>query len=108
MKNQLRIVLAGVAVLLCVGAALGLATQASKSAQAHITTPKEEFGHNFGDDYFLASYRQISAYWRKLAKESPRIVLHEMGKTPEGNTQLMAIVTSPANQKKLENYRQIS
>jgi hypothetical protein len=102
MKNQLRNALVGVAVILSAGAASGL------SPQTHITTPKEEFSHNFGDDYFLASYRQISTYWRKLAKESPRIVLHEMGKTPEGNTQLMAIVTSPANQKKLESYRQIS
>jgi hypothetical protein len=77
-------------------------------AQAHITTPKEELGANFGDDYFLANYAQISAYWRKLAKESPRIVLHDMGKTPEGRTQLMAIVTSPENQKKLARYKEIS
>jgi len=33
-------------------------------AQGRITTPKEEFGSNFGDDYFLASYKQIAAYCR--------------------------------------------
>jgi hypothetical protein len=75
---------------------------------ARITTPKEEFGHNFGDDYFLANYQQISAYWKKLAKESNRIVLEDIGKTAEGRTQLMAIVTSPENQKKLAHYKQIS
>ena len=32
----------------------GLPTLAS--AQQHITTPKEQFDHNFGDDYFLANY----------------------------------------------------
>jgi hypothetical protein len=77
-------------------------------AQTHITTPKEEFGANFGDDYFLANYKQISAYWRKLATQSNRIVLQEIGKTAEGRPQLMAIVTSPANQKKLARYKEIS
>jgi hypothetical protein len=77
-------------------------------AQTHITTPKEAFGANFGDDYFLANYKQISDYWHKLAGESNRIVLREMGKTPEGRTQLMAIVTSPENHKKLARYKEIS
>jgi hypothetical protein len=77
-------------------------------AQTHITTPKEAFGANFGDDYFPANYKQISDYWHKLAGESNRIVLHEMGKPPEGRTQLMAIVTSPENHKKLARYKEIS
>jgi hypothetical protein len=29
-------------------------------AQSPVTTPQAEFGHNFGDDYFLANYRQLS------------------------------------------------
>src|SRR5215216_5215134 len=78
------------------------------AAQTRITTPKEEFGHNFGDDYFLANYKQIEAYWRKLARQSNRMVLHAMGKTPEGRTQLMAIVTSPENHTKLARYKEIS
>ena len=32
-------------------------------AQSAVTTPQAEFGHNFGDDYFLANYKQLSAYW---------------------------------------------
>jgi hypothetical protein len=77
-------------------------------AQGHITTPKEALGANFGDDYFLASYKQMSAYWRTLDRESDRMVLHEMGKTAEGRPHLMAIVTSPANHKKLARYKDIS
>ena len=52
---------------------------AQAQAQTHITTPKEEFGANFGDDYFLANYKQISTYWRKLATQSNRIVVQEIG-----------------------------
>src|SRR4249919_1860735 len=78
------------------------------AAQTHITTPKEEFGANFGDDYFLANYKQIAAYWRKLDRESDRIVVQEIGKTAEGRSQLMAIVTSPENHKRLARYKEIS
>jgi hypothetical protein len=74
----------------------------------HITTPKEEFGHNFGDDYFLANYKQIATYWRKLDRESDRMVVQEIGKTAEGRPHLMAIVTSPANHAKLARYKSIS
>ncbi len=78
------------------------------AAQTHITTPKEEFGANFGDDYFLANYKQIAAYWHKLDRQSDRMVVQEIGKTAEGRSQLMAIVTSPENHKKLARYKQIS
>src|SRR5262245_44209453 len=73
-------------------------------AQTHITTPKEEFGHNFGDDYFLANYRQIAAYWHKLDRESDRMIVQEIGKTAEGRSHLMAIVTSPENHRNLARY----
>ena len=81
---------------------------AAPAATARVTSPLQEFGHSFGDDYFLANYQQISAYWKKLAKESNRIVLQDIGKTAEGRTQLMAIVTSPENHRKLATYKQIS
>jgi hypothetical protein len=90
-------------------AALSLSTAgASLVAQTHITTPKEEFGANFGDDYFLANYKQIAAYWHKLDRQSDRMVVQEIGKTAEGRSQLMAIVTSPENHKKLAQYKDIS
>ncbi len=76
--------------------------------QGRVTSPKEEFGHDFGEDYFLANYKQISAYWNKLAKESPRITVHDIGKTAEGRSQLMAIVTSPENHASLAKYKDIS
>ena len=77
-------------------------------AQGHITTPKEALGANLGDDYFLASYRQISDYWRTLARQSERMKLVEIGRTAEGRPHLMAIVTSPENHKRLAHYKDIS
>ncbi len=78
------------------------------SGQAGITTPKEFFGYNIGDDYFLASYTQAKAYWEKLAGESDRIVLQEIGTTEEGRTMVMAIITSPENHKNLDRFQEIA
>ncbi len=45
-----------------------LAIQAPAArAQARITSPKEQFGFNIGDDYKLANYTQFEQYWRKPA-----------------------------------------
>ena len=74
--------------------ALVAGASARTAAQTHITTPKEEFGANFGDDYFLASYKQMSAYWRKLDRESDRMKLAQIGTSAEGRAIWMAIITS--------------
>ena len=76
--------------------------------QPRVTTPKEEFGFNFGDDYQLATYRELAAYWQKLDRESDRMVLQEIGRTSENRPHLMAIVTSPQNHKNLARYKEIS
>jgi Zinc carboxypeptidase len=91
-------------VLVC---ALLLAGAASAGAQT-ITSPKQQFGFNIGDDYQLATYTQFVEYWQKLDKESDRMKVVEIGKTAEGRPQLMAIITSPDNHKKLERYKEIS
>ena len=49
-----------------------LATAAAAAAQT-ITTPKQQFGFNIGDDYLLANYTQFVDYWQKLDSESDRM-----------------------------------
>jgi Zinc carboxypeptidase len=77
-------------------------------AQNHITTPREQFGANVGDDYFLVNYSQMIAYWKVLDRESDRLSLVDIGKTSEGRTMTMAIVTSADNQRNLSHYRDIA
>jgi hypothetical protein len=93
--------------------AIGLYTVLCLIAPLHaqaprITPPKDHFGFNIGDDYCLANYRQLAAYWAKLEKESDRLKVVEIGKTEEGRPQLMGIVTSPANHKRLDRFRDIA
>ncbi len=103
-----RVLLIAIGVLVVGGSGSAQKPAPPAAAPARITTPQQAFGHNFGDDYFLANYQQLSAYWKKLEGESPRITLQDMGKTAEGRTQLMAIVTSPENHRRLARYKEIS
>src|SRR5262247_4293660 len=73
-----------------------------------ITTPRQALGFNIGDDYRLATYTQLQAYWERLAQESPRMVLDTIGRTAEGRVQLMAIITAPENHRALARYRDIA
>jgi hypothetical protein len=91
-------------VLVC---ALLLAGEAAAGAQT-LTSPKQQFGFDIGDDYQLATYTQLVEYWHKLDRESDRMKVVEIGKTAEGRPQLMAIITSPENHKKLDRYKEIS
>src|SRR5215510_4677871 len=77
-------------------------------AQTRITTPREQFGFNIGDDYVLANYTQYVDYLKKLDRESDRLTVAEIGKSSEGRTMYLAIITSPENQKKLARYKEIS
>ena len=77
-------------------------------AQGKLTSPKEQFGFNIGDDYQLANYTQLEAYFKKLAQESDRMKLVEIGKSAEGRTMYVAIITAPENHQKLDRYKEIS
>jgi hypothetical protein len=73
-----------------------------------VTPPKDALGFNLGDDYRVANYTQLETYWKKLAGESDRMKLVDIGATAEGRRQYMAIVSSPENLKNLDRYKEIA
>jgi hypothetical protein len=75
---------------------------------AAVTSPKEHFGFAIGDDYHLATYTQTEAYFKKVAGESDRVRLVDMGQTEEGRTQWMVVITSPQNLKSLDRFKDIA
>ena len=77
-------------------------------AAAAVTPPRDALGFNLGDDYRVANYTQLEAYWKKLAAESDRMKLVDIGATGEGRRQYMAIVSSPENLKNLDRYKDIA
>ena len=96
--------------LLCIVVLLLLpsAPARTQSPPLPITTPKEQFGFAIGDDYVLANYTQIETYWKKLDAESDRISLVDIGRSEEGRTQWMAIISAPDNIRALDRYKAIS
>ncbi len=90
--------------------ALAAISVAPALAQAprNITTPKQSFGFNMGDDYMMGNYTQATAYIQKLATESDRMKLVDIGPTAEGRRQYMVIVSSPENLAKLDHYKDIA
>src|SRR5829696_8454128 len=75
---------------------------------AKIPSPKDHFGFAIGDDYHLATYTQAEAYFKKIAAESDRVRLVDMGKTEEGRTQWMVVITAPENLQALARYQDIA
>ena len=72
------------------------------------TSPEAFLGHKVGADRQLADSRQINAYFTKLAAESERVSLVEIGKSTLGEPMLMAIVTSEKNMPQVDHYRAIT
>ena len=73
-----------------------------------LPSPKEHFGFSIGDNYKLATYTQTENYFRKIAAASNRVSLVDMGKTEEGRSQYMMVVSSPDNIKNLNRYKEIA
>ena len=77
----------------------------SVDGQVAVTTPMEQFGHELGADYVLPKYTDLYEYWQKLALESERMAVQDIGYTEEGRPQIMAVITAPENHANLENIR---
>jgi hypothetical protein len=94
--------------LIAFAVAVAVVAPQAQTKAPKLTTPKDQFGRDIGDDYFLVNYTQYVEYLRKLDKESDRMTVVEIGKTEEGRPELTAIITSPENLKKLAQYKDMN
>jgi Zinc carboxypeptidase len=99
---------AALAVSLLLLLPFGAAVPTAQNRPATLTSPKTQFGHDIGDDYFLANYTQYAEYLLKLDKESDRMSVVEIGKTAEGRPEYTAIITSPENHRKLAQIKDVN
>lgn len=88
--------------------AFGALAHGGGAIAADVTPPEKAFAQPIGSDYFLADYTAYEAYLKTLAAQSDRMKLVDIGKTEEGRTQWMAVVSSPANLAKLDRLKEIS
>ncbi|MCC7126403.1 MAG: peptidase M14 [Acidobacteria bacterium] len=75
---------------------------------AAVPEPKDVFGFVPGADYKLASHEQIVEYFRRLDAASDRIVVEDIGKSTEGRPMIVAVISSEANIKNRERYKEIA
>jgi hypothetical protein len=68
-------------------------------------SPSEHLGRPVSSDFKLADWSEVSAYYRRLAAESPRVQLGEEGKTTEGREFLVAVISSEANLRNLDRLK---
>jgi Zinc carboxypeptidase len=75
------------------------------AALGQVPTPESVLGHKPGDDFFLASYTQSLGYFQKLAQSTDKLKLVRVGKTTRGLDWYIAIISSPQNLARLDQYK---
>ncbi|WP_051252600.1 M14 family zinc carboxypeptidase [Ferrimonas kyonanensis] len=65
-----------------------------------LPTPTQQFGHPIGERHLR--YDQVLAYFQTLARQSPRVSLESAGVSHQGRQQIAAVITSEANQQRLD------
>jgi Zinc carboxypeptidase len=77
------------------------------ASSAAVPTPESHFGHKIGVDNELLDWDKVVSYFEAISKSSDRIKFLDLGKTVEGRRQIAAAISSAANIKNLEHYRDI-
>ena len=80
----------------------------SAHSQDNIPTPESVLGFAIGDDFELASYDESIRYFQALDAATDRLQLVEVGRTSEGRTWYLALISSPDNLANVDRYREIS
>src|SRR5688572_16694003 len=91
-------------------ALLILACLASTGAAraAEVPTPEAYLGHRVGEDRKLAPWPKVVEYLRILDAASDRISIESAGTSTLGKDMPVVVLTSEANQRNLDRYREIS
>ncbi|MBI1228000.1 MAG: zinc carboxypeptidase [Bacteroidetes bacterium] len=76
---------------------------ASNYAQSHLLTPDEFLPHKIGSQF--TEHSQLVAYYQHVAANSDRVKLVEFGRTNELRPQILAIVSTPENLRRIEDIR---
>ena len=100
--------LAGLVLAAAVMLSIAPAVSAQTVAPTPVTSPREAFGQEVGDDYRLIDYTAFESWLKTVATQSNRIKLMEIGQSTEGRTMYVAAVSSPANIARLDRYQEIA
>ncbi len=72
-----------------------------------IPAPESALGFKIGEDRKLAKWDQFLAYFGSLEKSSDRIKVETLGRTTLGRPFIVAMISSPENLKRLEEFKEV-
>lgn len=84
------------------------ASLAAASGLAQVPHPVEVFSFTPGDDYRLATNRQMLEYFEELDAASDRVALRRIGTSVLGRPLLLVFISSEENLRSLERWRTTS
>jgi hypothetical protein len=85
-----------------------LAAAACGPGSTDVPQPADVIGFDPGEDYKLADYSQITAYFEALAASSDRVILEEIGRSTLGEPLYIAMISTPGNLSRRERYKEIA
>ncbi len=86
----------------------GLALLVAGVAAAELPSPEEFLGRVPGEDRYLVPWERVVAYMQVAAESSERVSIESAGTSTHGRDIPVVILTSAANQKRLEHYRSVA
>ena len=81
--------------------------QATAPRVKGVASPRDVLGFTPGDDRKLASWTQMTEYFKQLDRTSDRVLVQELGKTTLGRPFLLAVISSPSNLSRLDRFKEI-
>ncbi|MCZ6726112.1 MAG: M14 family metallopeptidase, partial [Acidobacteria bacterium] len=87
---------------------IALSISVDQATAAEVRTPEDFLGHAVGADRKLARYDTILDYLRQVASASDRVSIEAVGRSTLDNEIVAVVLTSAANQNRLDEYRSIA
>ena len=81
---------------------------AAPAAGQRIPTPTDVIGFAPGEDYKLAAYAPIVAYFEALDAATDRLTLHQIGESTRGEPMYIAVISTPENLARLDRWKEIT
>lgn len=84
-----------------------LALALTPGAVGQVLPPEEHLGFPVGQDRKLADWGQIAGYFLHLGRASSRVRMEEVGRSTGDRPFLLAVISSPQNLARLEEFQEI-
>jgi hypothetical protein len=86
---------------------LSIALYTSASSAQEVPSTQSHFGFEIGSNRNLANWDQLTSYYERLARSSPRVAVDTLGPTTMGRPFVMLTITSPENHARLDELHDI-